>query len=85
MRVCPDGSDCVITQRVGGQLEKLSWTFLRLLGKQGDSTSRKSALDDSGQTWTVNSSLTSVDFRVLVNMSNGDHRGVKWSFTQFKS
>ena len=47
--------------------------------------SHKDALGESGQTWTVDSSLTSVDFRVWSNMSNGDHGGVKWSFTHFKS
>ena len=49
-----------------------------------DSTSRKGALGESGQTWIVDSSLTSVDFGVLVNMSSRDHGGVKWSFIHFK-
>ena len=45
-----------------------------------DSTSRKGALGESGQTWTVDSSLTSADFRVGLNMSNGDHGGGKMVF-----
>ena len=51
---------------------------------RGDSTSRKGALDELAQIWTVDSSLTSVDFGFLVNISNRDLGGVKLSFTHFK-
>ena len=50
-----------------------------------DSMSHRGALGESGQTWTVESSSTFIHFRVWSNMSNGDHGGVKLSFTQFKS
>ena len=64
VRVCPDGFDCVITRRVEDQLNDLSLNFLRLLRKQGESMSRKSSLNESGETWIVDLSLTFVDFRV---------------------
>ena len=34
--------------------------------------------------WTVDLSLTSVDFGVLVNISNRGLGRVKWSFTHFR-
>ena len=85
VRVCPEELNHVITRRVRGQLAELSCTFTRLLRKWVDSTSQKGALGESGQTWTVDMSLSLVDYRVGLTMSNGDHGGVKWSFIRFKS
>ena len=64
VRVRPGVHGQAITHRVGGQLDELSGTFTRLLRIRVDSMSLMNALDDSGQTRTVDLSLTSVDFRV---------------------
>ena len=81
VRVYPDKPFYAINRRVGRSTRRADMDVHETSEETRGLNEFHECTRRVGTILTVDSSLTSVNFRVLSNMRNGDHGGVKWYFS----